>query len=134
MGPQVSGQVSATADFYAQLREHYIDCGAPSYRSLVLVSRRLQALYPEALQDRVLPPLSVAVISSVLTGQRTSLPPAEWVTVFILACQRRAFEACILLDDPGPETLPTWMTRYRQARASTLGPQAGQERRSHNTQ
>jgi hypothetical protein len=81
------------------------------------VSRRLLELYPDHLQGRDLPRLSVAAISEILNGHRAGLPSAEWVATFVLACQRRAFESCVLMDDPGPGTLPDWMTWYRQARA-----------------
>lgn len=115
-----SAQAPATADFRARLREHHMECGAPSYRSLVVISRRLPELYPDHLQGRDLPGLSVTAISEVLNGRRSRLPPAGWVAAFVLACQRRAFETCVLATDPGPKTLPDWMTHYRQARADTV--------------
>lgn len=107
--------------FGTRLRDHHIECGAPSYRSLAKVSQRLPELYPEALQGRTLPKLSLSGISAVLNGQRTGLPPAEWVAVFVLSCQRRGFETCVLATDPGPEILVDWMAWYRQAHMALIG-------------
>lgn len=108
-------QPPAAVAFRTRLRDYHLECGAPSYRSLVKASQRLLETYPEALQERTLPGLSLSAISEVLNGRRTRLPSAEWVAAFVLACQRRAFETCVLTTDPGPATLPDWMTWYRQA-------------------
>lgn len=108
-------QPPAAVTFRTRLRTYHLECGAPSYRSLVKASQRLPETYPEALQERTLPGLSLSAISEVLNGRRTRLPSAEWVAAFVLACQRRAFETCVLTTDPGPATLPDWMTWYRQA-------------------
>jgi hypothetical protein len=69
------------------------------------------------LQGRDLPRPSVTAISEVLNGKRADLPPTGWVVSFVLACQRRAFETCVLMTDPGPDVLPEWLAQLRQARA-----------------
>ncbi|WP_157995650.1 hypothetical protein [Thermomonospora amylolytica] len=117
MDSAVNRQALPVEAFRTRLRDHHLACGAPPYRSVVEVARRLPELYPDALKDRTLPRLSVATISAILTGQRVGLPDPEWVAAFVLACQRRAFETCVLVSDPGPEVLPRWMDWYRQAQA-----------------
>jgi hypothetical protein len=101
-------------EFAAALREFHARCGAPTYRSLVATSRRLAELYPDDLRGRRLPDLSVTAISEVLGGKRSRPPQAGWVTVFVLSCQRRAWEEGMLEADPGVATVREWMKRLRQ--------------------
>jgi hypothetical protein len=107
------------AAFSAQLREVYGQCGAPTYRSLAKTSLHLAELYPGPLRDRDLTPLSVTAISEVLNGRRAGLPRAAWVVTFVLSCQRRAVETGVLDTDPGTQTVPDWIQRWRQAWATT---------------
>ncbi|HEX2315921.1 MAG TPA: hypothetical protein VHJ17_19405 [Thermomonospora sp.] len=119
-------QDPAVANFVAALGDLYRLCGAPSYRSLVKVSGRLEELYPEFVQDRTLPMLSITGISETLAGRRTRLPAPEWV-VFVLSCRRRAYEIGVFVEDPGPDVLIGWITKWREAkvadRRSTTGAQ-----------
>ncbi|MBA9002529.1 hypothetical protein [Thermomonospora cellulosilytica] len=105
------------AAFAARLREFHEACGAPAYRSLAAVSRRLTELYPDQA-ERDLPTLSVSAISAVLSGRRANPPSAGWVAAFVLSCQRRAFETMALATDPGPAVIPEWMRILQEARAA----------------
>lgn len=111
-------QDPAVAGFVARLGHLHAACGAPSYRSLVKTSKRLGVLYPEYVQGRTLPTLSVTALSEVLRGQRSSLPTPGWVNVFVLSCQRRAYETGVHIDDLGPDTLAGWVTAWRAAQAA----------------
>jgi hypothetical protein len=101
------------AEFALALREFHARCGAPSYRSVVVTARRLEGLYPD-LRERNLPGLSVTAISEVLSGRRAGPPQAGWVLVFVLSCQRRAWEEGMLESDPGMQTAREWMERLQQ--------------------
>jgi hypothetical protein len=100
------------AEFTAALRQFHAECGAPTYRSLTAIAPRLPKLYPE-LRTRDLPGLSVAAISEILGGRRAGPPQAAWVTVFVLSCQRRAWEEGFLDTDPGTETARQWLQRLQ---------------------
>jgi hypothetical protein len=116
-------QDPAVASFIARLREFHEACGAPTYRSLVAVSRRLGDLYPDQVHaERDLPGLSVAAISEVLGGRRTNLPAVGWVVAFVLSCQRRAYETMVIPSDPGADVVPDWIRRLQAARAGAAQP------------
>jgi hypothetical protein len=111
------GRHPAVAEFAAALRRFHTECGAPSYRSLVKTSQRLQKLYPD-LGERDLPHLSGPAISETLGGRRARPPRTAWVLVFVLSCQRRAWEEGMLDTDPGPATTREWMRRLRHVLAA----------------
>jgi hypothetical protein len=106
------------APFVSRLREFYGACGAPTYRSLVKTSQRLAELYPDFFEDRAPAPLSVTAISEVTRGHRAGPPRVAWVVTFVLSCQRRAYEDGVLDSDPGPETVPEWITQWHKAWAA----------------
>lgn len=108
-----SADLGPVVAFRHALRDFHVACGSPGYRTVVQVAKRLKTLYPE-LQERDLPSLSVAGISAVLSGRRTGLPSARWVLVFVLACQRCAYEYGVVDTDPGVETGRMWLERLRQ--------------------
>lgn len=110
------------ADFLSRLRTFHLDCGAPSYRSLARTSQRLQESHPDTMHNRDLPRLSVTAISEVLNGKRANLPSTGWVVAFVLSCQHRAYETCVLMTDPGIDILPAWLEHLRKARAIANDP------------
>ncbi|SEG14465.1 hypothetical protein SAMN04489712_103381 [Thermomonospora echinospora] len=112
------GGPDTAAGFIARLRDFHLECGEPSYQTLVDISEQLPDLYPDLLQWRDLPTLSRSTISDVLNRKRVNLPSAAWVVVFVLSCQRRALETCVLMDDPGLSVLPKWVELWQQARVA----------------
>jgi hypothetical protein len=121
----VTGKPSAKEAFVARLAAFHRECGGPSFGSLEKISQDLPQLYPGPWgSERNLPKLSVTALSEVLAGKRKKLPTPHWLASFVLCCQRRAAEACVIPDDPGISTLPGWQAALRAASEARDAPPA----------
>jgi hypothetical protein len=101
--------------FVAELADFMTACGPPSLRRLQSISKQLGQHYGS--QYRNVPELTRTTLSAVLNRQRMKFPPAQWVTSFVLSCQRAAWESGITKEDPGPGSLPEWHKRLHAYRA-----------------
>jgi hypothetical protein len=119
----------AQEDFRAEMNDLYASCGSPPYKELTKISERLDELYPlpeGGKRDPGFPALSKSALSETLNGRRKGLPAASWLSSFVLACQRRAWEVGVREDDPGLTSLPEWHRKLSAAQAAAE-PSAGED-------
>jgi hypothetical protein len=103
--------------FIEALNAFYVSCGEPPYGIFAEYSKRLGDLYPDPHGRESLHGLSKSAVCETLAGRRKSLPTPAWLASFVLCCQRLAYEAAVITEDPGTSTLPGWQSRLRAAKA-----------------
>jgi hypothetical protein len=113
--------------FRAELRAFHLSCGKPPYSRLEHISMRLHELYPpDESGHRRLPYLAKSTVSDVLAGRRKGLPKADWLSAFVLSCQRSGWEAGLSADDVGVSSLQEWQEKLSAARLKLNAAQAAE--------